>query len=241
MPNVILKRLAALAGLIGVIVAGMALLTPVAAQAKVANPPHGSQPGSLTLNPAAGDGSTKATWSTTTPCQNRHQNQAYLAAYDNGGTPQQLSVPVASPGGNPIASKPMLGTMAGLFDVLGPAPDTFEFVVVCQATVTDRTPVQSIFVTVKADGTWTTSATPPGGTVKKTSSMTASSPTLWATVLVVILLLVGAFFGGRWLLRSRRVRNDETVAAAVAKARRETVEQLRNKAAAGGAKKGGSG
>ncbi len=241
MPNVILKRPAVLAGLISVIVAGMALLTPVAAQAKVANPPHASQPGSLTLNPASGDRSTPATWSTTTPCPARHQVQAYLVAYDNGGAPQQLSLPVAQPGDNPIADRSMLGAMGRIFTVLGPTPDTFEFAVVCVASLTDTNTVQSIFVTVMADGTWTTSATPPGGSVSKTSSLNASSPAVWATAAGVILVLVCAFVGGRWLVRSRRARNDEKVAAAVAKARRETVEQLRKEAAAGGAKKGGSG
>ena len=242
-PNVHPKRSAALVGLVGLAVAGAVLLTPAAAQAKVASPPHASQPGSLTLSPASGDATTKATWSTTTACPSQHNAGAYLAAYDNTGVGQQISRTVTQPGTGPIQSKPMLVAMGAVFDVLGPAPDTFEFAVVCEASLTSHVAVQSTFVTVKADGTWTASATPPGG-AKKTSGLSVSSPIVWVAAGLVVLVLVGGFFGVR-SLRSRRARREEAMAAAMMRARQETVEQLRKKAAqkvaAREAGKGGSG
>jgi hypothetical protein len=172
MPNVHLKRSAVLAGLVSVAVVGVMMFTPAAAMAA-----HGTQPGNLVLTPASGPSTTAATWSTTTPCPVGQQNQAILEAYDTTGAAQHMSNPVL-PGSVAIPAKPMLGTMGALEGTLllsGTAPVTFEFVVNCQAAVTDLNPTQSIFVTFAADGSYTTSATPPAGPAATTTTVSASS------------------------------------------------------------------
>jgi hypothetical protein len=174
MPKVHLKRSAVLAGLVSVAIAGMTLLTPVAAMAA-----HGTQPGNLVLNPASGDLSTKPTWSTTTGCPSG-TNAAVLDGYDTNGTAVPLSNPVTLPGTTPISNKQVLanmGVLLGNLDVQGVGSGTFEFVVNCQAALGDLNPVQATFVTLNADGTWTSSGTVTGP-VDTTTTVSASTPSV---------------------------------------------------------------
>ena len=173
MPKFHLKRSAVLAGLVGIAVVG-ALVMPVAASAHVSNPPKGSAPGKLVLSPATGNANTSPTWSTTQACPADHQAGAFLVGYDNAGIGQQFS-DTFSPGNGNITPKPVLAPMGALVGQLGAIPDTYEFTVICVASLTDTVPVQSTFVTFAADGSWTTSATPPAGAVSTTTNVTTST------------------------------------------------------------------
>ncbi len=178
MARVQFKRLAALAGLVSVAVLGAALLTPVAAQAKVPSPIPAptAQFGTLVLTPSSGTATTAVTWGTTTACPAANQAGAFLTAYSNAGVAQQFSNTV-TPGASPIpAGQAMSGTLGAFVATLGAVPDTFEFTVQCEdATGVNIAPFQTIFVTFAADKSWTTSATPPAGPAATTTTVSASS------------------------------------------------------------------
>jgi hypothetical protein len=181
-----LKRSAVLAGMVGAAMLSV-LLVPGTANANVSNPPHGSQPGNLTLNPTSGARTLSPTWSTTTGCPAGFQTNATLEVITDSTTSpdQQISDPVTAN----IATGPMSGTLTGgatmndIFAIpLGPLGETFEFVIDCHATGgVHGQYVQSTFVTFNSDGTtWTSSPTPPAGSsgpVATTTSLVASPST----------------------------------------------------------------
>jgi len=180
-----LKRSAFLAGLIGVATIGAALFLPAAAQANVQSPPKGSSPGTLHLTPASGPSTNVANFNTDIGCPAGFQATANVTAIDNSGNPEGISAavpPTLTP--NPFSGV-LLGSFSDILAVLGPggsqgpAGQTYEFVVECNASLTSGVFVMSTFVTYSADGTtYTTSATPPAGATPTTTSLNANPTTV---------------------------------------------------------------
>jgi hypothetical protein len=163
MKSIHFVRMAVLTGVVGAATL-VGVLAPSAAMADVRNPPIGSQPGHLTLNPSSGASSLKPAFSTDTPCPVGQQSSAIVDVAANDGTNQGL-LTAALPGtviSNPAGFSGTLSfTMAQALSVAGPAGQTYEFVVECRAGTTPNF-VQSTFVTFDATGAnWTSSPTPP--------------------------------------------------------------------------------
>jgi hypothetical protein len=176
------KRTAVLAGVIGAAMLAVTLV-PTAAQANVSNPPKGSQPGNLTLNPTSGTFASAPTFSTSTGCPAGFQANATLEVLTDGVGDQQISNPVIGPQTpNPFSGTLFAGlTMADVFNLpVGPLGETYEFVIDCHATAgVHGVYVQSTFVTFNTDGnTWTSSPTPPAGAVATTTSLVATPQTV---------------------------------------------------------------
>jgi hypothetical protein len=171
-------RIAVVAGLIGAATL-TAVLAPVAAQANVRTPPLGSQPGNLILSPASGASTLTPTFSTTTACPTGFQSTAGMVVAANDGTNQGiLSAGLPST----IIGAPFSGTlgfdMGTILSVAGPAGQTYEFVIQCNASLTSSQFVQSTFVTFSADGSsWTSSGTPPAGSTPTTTTLTSNTST----------------------------------------------------------------
>ncbi|HKE67095.1 MAG TPA: Ig-like domain-containing protein [Micromonosporaceae bacterium] len=175
-----LKRLAVLAGLIGVATIGAALIAPTAASANVQNPPFGSSPGTLHLVPSSGASSVIPNFQTDIGCPAGFQATANVEGIDNAGGLSGLSIavpPTQTP--NPFSGV-LLGTMGDILGTLGPngtagpPGQTYEFVVECNASPTSHVFVMSTFVTYSADGTsWTSSGTPPAGATPTTTTLGA--------------------------------------------------------------------
>jgi len=169
-----LRRSVLLLGMVGA-TAGAAMFTAASAQAAV-----GSQPGNLQLSPATGPSSSTPTWSTTTACPTGFQGSAVLFALNqNGSVGSQIGVGTQTAVTAPFGGS-LVGSVGALIstgtDVPVGTPD--EWVVGCFASTTGTgTPnfVQSIFVTVTAGGTYTTSSTGP--VVTATSTSLTASPT----------------------------------------------------------------
>jgi hypothetical protein len=197
--------MAVVAGLIGAATL-TAVLAPVAAQANVRTPPLGSQPGNLILSPASGASTLTPTFSTTTACPAGFQSTAGMVVAANDGTNQGI-LNAALP--STIIGAPFSGTlgfsMGTILTVAGPAGQTYEFVVQCNASLTSSQFVQSTFVTFSADGSsWTSSGTPPAGSTPTTTTLTSntstavfgSSVTLIATVAPAAATGTVTFFDG---------------------------------------------
>jgi hypothetical protein len=130
---------------------------PTAAHAGV-----GCQPGNLQLSPARGPSTSTPTWSSATACPAGVQGSAVLYALNlNGSVGSQISV-----GTNTAVTAPFSGTLQGNVGALVgtgtnvPVGTPDEWAVGCFASATATgTPsfVQSIFVTVTAGDTYTTS------------------------------------------------------------------------------------
>lgn len=154
--------------------AGGALLTAAAAQAVT-----GSEPGNLSLNPASGSSSLTPTWSTTDGCPAGFQTSAVLFVLNSDGSigssaSPTVAAPTAAFSGTLLAS---VANSISLGTDVGPG-GTDQWVVGCFAGpggTGNVEYVQSVFVTLSADGSsYTTSASGPAGAVATTTTLTAS-------------------------------------------------------------------
>jgi hypothetical protein len=169
-----LRRGAVILGAVGLTVSA-GLLTAGSALAGV-----GSSPGDLTISPASGPAATTTpTWSTTIACPSGYQGSADVEEFLTNGTfvssiSQVIEAPVS-----PISGALFDGNVAALLATGGittSAPGTMEWAVGCYSAEGSTGSVEyvmSTFVTLAADGTYTTSATGP--------TLTATTTTLTAT------------------------------------------------------------
>ena len=187
-----------------------ALLTPATAEASV-----GSQPGTLTLRPSGGAVTRTPTWSTSTACPVGFQTSAVLYVLNTNGSIGSVASPtVASP------TAPFSGTMlatVGQSLALGtnvkPGQHD-EWVVGCFTGIGGtgrKTWVQSIVVTLSANGRSYTSSRGTGG-VGGGTGQSQSVP--W--VLIGLMIVVAAGGVGSWQAWQRRRRrlDDQVIAAA---------------------------